>query len=96
MPIYEYQCQTCHHRFAKLWRSMATAANAAPPPCPQCGGEDTVRVISKVAVLDNLDGLTPAEQGAMNQIAQKEASILPKSKIEEFRAAKKKGKNDAA
>ncbi len=96
MPIYEYQCQTCHHRFTKLWRTMAQAEEAVAPPCPQCGSEDTVRVISNVAVLDSLGGMTPSEQGAMRQIAEKEASILPKSKIDEFRAAKKKGRNDAA
>ncbi len=92
MPIYEYQCQTCGHVFSKLWRSMRAAAESTPPPCPRCGSENTHRIISQVAVLDDLGGLTPSEQAAVNRQAEKEASILPKSKIDEFRAAKKKEK----
>ena len=92
MPIYEYQCQDCGHVFPKLWRTLSAAQEAAPPPCPQCGSENTTRIVSNVAVLDGMGGLTPSEQAAVNRQAEKEASILPKSKIEEFRAAKKKGK----
>jgi putative FmdB family regulatory protein len=32
MPIYEYACDSCGHRFEKLVR-----VGAEPPPCPQCG-----------------------------------------------------------
>ncbi|TNE92900.1 MAG: zinc ribbon domain-containing protein [Deltaproteobacteria bacterium] len=32
MPIYEYACESCGHRFEKLVR-----LNAEPPPCPECG-----------------------------------------------------------
>lgn len=33
MPIYEYACNDCEHRFEKLVRM-----NAEPPPCPECEG----------------------------------------------------------
>ena len=89
MPIYEYQCQDCGHVFSKLWRTLAAAAEATPPSCPQCGSPRTERIISQVAVLESTGGLTPSERAAANRQAEKEASILPKSKIEEFRAAKK-------
>ncbi len=91
MPIYEYRCQDCGHVFSKLWRTLSAAQEAAPPPCPQCGSENTTRIVSNVAVLDGMGGLTPSEQAAVNRQAEKEASILPKSKIEEFRAAKRDG-----
>jgi len=91
MPIYEYQCHDCGHVFSKLWRSLSAAQEAAPPPCPQCGGEHTARIVSNVAVLDGMGGLTPLEQAAVNRQAERDARILPKSKIEAFRKAKREG-----
>jgi putative FmdB family regulatory protein len=34
MPLYEYQCETCQHRFEKIQKF------SDPPPdaCPKCGG----------------------------------------------------------
>jgi putative FmdB family regulatory protein len=34
MPLYEYQCETCEHRFEKIQKFTD------PPPdcCPKCGG----------------------------------------------------------
>jgi putative FmdB family regulatory protein len=34
MPIYEYQCKKCGHRFEKMQSHSAPA-----PACPKCGGE---------------------------------------------------------
>jgi putative FmdB family regulatory protein len=34
VPIYEYQCKECGHRFERL-----QAFNAQAPDCPECGGE---------------------------------------------------------
>ncbi|MCO4743348.1 MAG: zinc ribbon domain-containing protein [Proteobacteria bacterium] len=33
MPIYEYACESCGHRFEKLVRMSDDA-----PPCPECEG----------------------------------------------------------
>lgn len=33
MPIYEYQCTTCGHRFEKLMSS----SSVTDPACPRCG-----------------------------------------------------------
>ena len=46
MPIYEYQCPECQHRFSVLVRS---AGDKEKPPCPECGGARTARLISPVA-----------------------------------------------
>ncbi len=35
MPIYEYTCQDCGHRFERFFRSVTSAVE---PSCPQCGG----------------------------------------------------------
>lgn len=34
MPIYEYSCNTCGHKFDTLQKM-----DAPPPPCPACGAE---------------------------------------------------------
>ncbi|MEV7034295.1 zinc ribbon domain-containing protein [Streptomyces sp. NPDC093272] len=46
MPRYEYRCRTCGDTF-ELSRPMAESA--APAACPQ-GHEDTVKLLSTVAV----------------------------------------------
>jgi putative FmdB family regulatory protein len=46
MPIYEYECRTCHQRFDKL-----QSINDEPiRVCPNCGGE-TRRVLQPVGVI---------------------------------------------
>ena len=35
MPIYEYQCKKCHHRFEKIHQKFS---DARVKKCPQCGG----------------------------------------------------------
>jgi putative FmdB family regulatory protein len=34
MPIYEYECKKCHHRFEKIRKF----SDPAIKKCPQCGG----------------------------------------------------------
>lgn len=41
MPIYEYECPACGHRFEKLVR-----INAEPPPCPECSGSEVRKLVS--------------------------------------------------
>jgi len=90
MPIYEYQCLNCEHIFSKLSRSVQSSNESPAIPCPECSSENTRRIVSNVAVLGGLGGLTPGEKTAENKMYEKQASILPKSKIDEFRKAKKK------
>lgn len=42
LPIYEYVCQSCDHRFEALLRN----SKADAPPCESCGGKDVERLIS--------------------------------------------------
>jgi putative FmdB family regulatory protein len=41
MPIYEYVCSTCGHRFEQIVRIGAEA-----PPCPSCASAEVVKKIS--------------------------------------------------
>jgi putative FmdB family regulatory protein len=47
MPRYEYRCRACGDTF-EVNRPMAAAAE--PTPCPQ-GHDDTVKLLSTVAVM---------------------------------------------
>lgn len=44
MPLYEYQCQGCQHRFELLVRESTRFQ------CPACGGTDLARQLSVFAV----------------------------------------------
>jgi putative FmdB family regulatory protein len=41
MPIYEYECPECSHRFEKLMR-----ISAEPPPCPECSHAEVRKLVS--------------------------------------------------
>lgn len=43
MPLYDFRCRACETRFE------ARAAADALPPCPECGAEDTERLLSQFA-----------------------------------------------
>jgi putative FmdB family regulatory protein len=42
MPIYEYQCNRCHHKFDVLQKISEGPVNV----CPQCSGSEVVRLVS--------------------------------------------------
>ena len=41
MPIYEFRCESCGHRFDKMQKMSASA-----PSCPSCGAPETKKLIS--------------------------------------------------
>ncbi len=43
MPVYEYECNRCGHRFETL------VYGQTKPVCPQCHGNDLLRVLSTFA-----------------------------------------------
>ena len=44
MPVYEYRCEDCGHRFEKLVFSISRAPDKVQ--CPVCQGEQVRRLIS--------------------------------------------------
>lgn len=42
MPIYEYQCSTCHHQFDVMQKMNDPMIKT----CPQCAKETAVRLVS--------------------------------------------------
>ncbi|WP_300604705.1 zinc ribbon domain-containing protein [Trebonia sp.] len=59
MPRYEYRCRACGDTF-ELTRPMSESS--APCTCPQ-GHDDTVKLLSTVAVGGMAGGRTPAGGG---------------------------------
>ncbi|MCX7622891.1 MAG: zinc ribbon domain-containing protein [Thermomicrobium sp.] len=55
MPIYEYRCQRCGYRFEKLVR---LSQGTAPIVCPNCGAEETERLLSAFAARTSDGGAT--------------------------------------
>ena len=44
MPLYDYECRGCGHRFEALVRP------SSPPACPSCQGQDLEQLLSLFAV----------------------------------------------
>ncbi len=80
MPIYEYACADCGAIFSHLWRSIQAAGDA--PACPACASAQTQRILSQVAVLGGMGGLTPGEQAAASAQDARLTSITPKEQID--------------
>ncbi|MFD6291499.1 zinc ribbon domain-containing protein [Streptomyces sp. NPDC060205] len=60
MPRYEYRCRTCGDTFEK---SRPMAESSAPADCP-AGHDDTVKLLSTVAVGGSASAPAPAPGGA--------------------------------
>ncbi|MEU5700191.1 zinc ribbon domain-containing protein [Streptomyces aurantiacus] len=56
MPRYEYRCRTCGDTFEK---SRPMAESSAPAACP-AGHDDTVKLLSTVAVGGSASASSPA------------------------------------
>jgi putative FmdB family regulatory protein len=58
MPLYDFRCRACKHRFEALVRGTST------PMCPKCQGEDLERLLSSFAMssLEHTKDLVKAER----------------------------------
>jgi putative FmdB family regulatory protein len=46
VPLYEYQCKACHHRFEKIQKF----SDPLVTECPECGEDEVEQMISAPAV----------------------------------------------
>ncbi|MEP0764926.1 MAG: hypothetical protein HRF45_00070 [Fimbriimonadia bacterium] len=44
MPLIEFLCRRCGHRFSQL---LGVTADSQVEPCPKCGSTDLVRAVSR-------------------------------------------------
>jgi putative FmdB family regulatory protein len=60
MPVYEYKCTACGHRFSLL-ESLSDGRTGKE--CPKCGSRDTNRVLSIFSslrdMMEGADGCKP-------------------------------------
>jgi putative FmdB family regulatory protein len=87
MPIYEFECQACGHRFSQFYRSIRAAQEGGPARCPNCHGVDVQRVVSSFAVHGPARS-DPGEALAERASAEKRTSITPKEQIDKWRGGK--------
>ncbi len=60
MPIYEFECDDCHHRFEK----MMGADEVHTCQCPLCNGKDVHRVYSFSGVVYKGSGFYCKDHGS--------------------------------
>ena len=81
MPIYEYECRGCGHRFEQLILYSST------PQCPACQSEDLERLISLFAVDSDstrtLSSQAGRRRGAQNRRDRNDAEIAYHKKHDE-------------
>jgi putative FmdB family regulatory protein len=56
MPIYDYQCQACGHRFEALVRSGST------PVCPECASAALDKCVSPIAPAGKIEAIRMAHR----------------------------------
>jgi putative FmdB family regulatory protein len=65
MPIYEYECRSCHHCYSQV---LSMKESDDTPPCPRCGGEDVQKLISSVAVVRSAGQKSEDRSKALSQV----------------------------
>ena len=60
MPIYEYNCSECGHRFEEI-RKMS---DESPAKCPKCGSEKSEKLISRSAFVLKGSGWYQTDYGS--------------------------------
>ncbi len=76
MPLYEYKCKKCGHRFERILPSFSTAD---VKECPVCQGE-VERLLSAPAVQFKGSGFYSTDYGAKPSAKTSEASTDGKTK----------------
>jgi len=79
MPIYEYQCDECKHKFEQL-RRISEGSDPCKEPCPECSAIGARKVVSAPTVGVDMN-LTPNKKtgGDWNRLMDKIKGGTPKS-----------------
>jgi putative FmdB family regulatory protein len=65
MPIYEYQCRSCDHRYSFV---LSIKDSETTPPCPRCKSTDVDKLISSVAVVRSTQQKAEDRHKALNNV----------------------------
>ncbi len=58
MPLYDYHCPACGHRFEALVRAGQT------PACPQCAGTALEKAVSRIAPAGRIEAIRMSNRRA--------------------------------
>ena len=89
MPIHEFECRACGHRFAELFRTFQSAEAASTPTCTMCKSADTYRVVSAFAIHGSSSSAATGDTTS-DQVATQNSGVTPKEQISAWRSAKTK------
>ncbi len=98
MPLYEYECQACHHRFEQI----QTLSDPIVKKCPRCGKKKVRKLLSSPAIQFKGSGFyindyqrkgstaSPPDHSESDKKKEKEAKEPEKTdKVQKPKSAKK-------
>ena len=65
MPVYEYRCNTCQHKYSSI---LSIRESDDVPACPHCKGDDVQKLISSVAVVRSTQDKVEDRATAVTQV----------------------------
>jgi putative FmdB family regulatory protein len=91
MPLYEYACDACGHKFEKIQKF----SDPLERQCPNCGGE-VRKLMSSPAIQFKGSGFYITDYAKKDQAASAKADKAAGEKSEAGSAAEKSGKSDSS
>lgn len=93
MPLYEFQCKACHHRYEKIQKF----SDPMPTECPECGEDAVEQMLSAPAVQFKGSGWyvtdyakKSSSQGSAGKGSETKAESKPESKPDKKSDSKSK------
>jgi putative FmdB family regulatory protein len=77
MPLYEFDCSSCGHRFEVLVRGTAA------PSCPACGSETLERILSSFAVSSADTRRASLSDGRKHQAKERRDQLIAEKEARE-------------
>jgi putative FmdB family regulatory protein len=87
VPLYEYKCRSCHHRFEELIGHHGATEESLR--CPECGADKPHRLISSYAPIHRQ--LTPKQRRALEDKRGTNRGGA-KQRFKQQRAAERRGR----
>ena len=84
MPLYEYRCEACGHRFDLWFPTYRAAAEAPPPSCPDCGATSVRRLIARVVVHGRSGDETAGEAEAEEAPVEEKPKVFGRKELNEI------------
>jgi len=84
MPIYEFECNACGHRYSRLFHRMSSSDEKLDAPCPVCQSVDTRRLVSSFVLHGPSKASAGASAGGESE-APKQPAVTPKEQIDRWR-----------